>query len=604
MADLDKILHKVQKPARYTGGEWNTVIKDWQTAIVRVALSYPDVYEIGMSNMAIPILYEILNARPDVLAERVFMPWVDMIAEMKTEGIPLFSLETKHPLKEFDIIGFSLGHEMTFTNVLEILDLSQIPVIAAKRNESHPLIIAGGTCVLNPEPLAGFIDIFVIGDGEEVLGELVDVYKTAKLNWFSRDQLLRQLATIEGIYVPRFYTLTYNPDGTLKSLKPNVPEAPPVVKRRIVTLLPPPVTKPVMSYIEVVHDRAGIEIMRGCSRGCRFCQAGIVYRPVRERPVGEVEKAVEEIMNNCGYDEVGLVSLSSGDYAGIDTLVNDLTRKFENLSLSLPSLHLNSFSLDLMEALSSRKKIGLTFAPEAGSERLRRVINKQLSEEEIVNTFRGVFERGWNSIKLYFMIGLPTETFEDVQAIVTLIDIIRALGKEITGKTIQIRVNASAFVPKPFTPFQWVKQNTPEEFAAKYEILKSGLLRKGTKLSWQDPRVSKLEAVLSRGDRQVGKVIYRAWQLGAKFDAWDEHLRHDFWQQAFNESGVDMEFYAQRQRDLNELLPWSHIDVGVNVDFLKSEYTRALSAEMTLDCREGSCNACGLELTEAGCPRA
>jgi len=604
MADLDKILHKVQKPARYTGGEWNAVIKDWQTTAIRVALSYPDIYEIGMSNMAIPILYEILNARPDALAERVFMPWVDMIAEMKTEGLPLFSLETKHPLKEFDIIGFSLGHEMTFTNVLEMLDLAYIPVLATERNESHPLIIAGGACILNPEPLTDFIDLFAIGDGEGIVGELVDVYKTAKLNGFSRDQLLRQLATIEGIYVPRFYTVTYNPDGTLKNLKPNVPEAPPVIKRRIVTPLPPPVTKPVMPYIEVVHDRAGIEIMRGCSRGCRFCQAGIIYRPVRERPVEEVEKAVEEISDNCGYDEVGLVSLSSGDYEGIETLVNNLTRKFGNLSLSLPSLHLNSFSLDLMEALSSRKKMGLTFAPEAGSERLRRVINKQLSEEEIIATFTGVFKRGWNSIKLYFMIGLPTETFEDVQAIVSLVDKIRTLGKEITGKNIQIRVNASAFVPKAHTPFQWVKQNTPEEFAVKHKILKESLVPLRTKLSWQDPRVSKLEAVLSRGDRRVGKAIYRAWQLGAKFDAWDEHLRHDFWYQAFVESGVDIDFYVRRERSLDEFLPWSHIDVGVSVDFLKREYSRALNAETTLDCRKGGCNVCGLELTEAGCPRA
>ena len=603
MFDLDKILHKVQKPARYTGGEWNAIIKDWERTPIRVALSYPDVYEIGMSNMALPILYELMNAQPDVLAERVFMPWVDMMAEMKSAEIPLFSLESRHPLNEFDIIGFSLGHELTFTNVLAMLDLARLPVLAAERNQSHPLIIAGGTCVLNPEPLVDFIDLFIIGDGEEAVPEFIDLYRTAKANGFTREQLLRQAATVPGVYVPRLYRPEYHTDGTLKTLMPTVPEASPSIRRRIVTELPPPVTHPVMPYIEVVHDRCGIEIQRGCTRGCRFCQAGIIYRPVRQRLQSEIEKAVEDIVANCGYDEVSLVSLSSGDYKGIDKLVKSLTELYPDVSLSLPSLHINSFSLELVEAFAGRKKMGLTFAPEAGSERLRRVINKNLTEREILDTFAAVFEKGWTSLKLYFMIGLPTETMEDVHAIVTLVDKIRALGKQVAGRPPQLRVNASAFVPKPHTPFQWVAQDTEAQLAAKHEVLVNGLQRKGTRLSWQDPRVSKLEAAMSRGDRRLGQVIYRAWQNGAVFDAWDEQLKHDAWQKAFEESGLDIDFYAQRESPLDELLPWSHIDVGVSTDFLKAEYAKALKAEATPNCADGLCVNCGLEGWGVGCPR-
>jgi radical SAM family uncharacterized protein len=601
LTNLDAILHKVQKPARYTGGEWNSIIKDWSQTPVRIALSYPDVYEIGMSNMALPILYELLNAQPDVLAERVFPPWTDMAAEMKAHGIPLFSLETKHPIGEFDMVGFSLGHEMTYTNVLELLSLSQIPVLAAERDETQPLVIAGGTCVLNPEPIADFFDFFVIGDGEEAVLELLPAIREWKTKKLSKQQLLREVAKLAGVYVPSLYKVEYQPDGRLKSFIPTVPEAKPTINKRIVRTLPAAVTKPIVSYIETIHDRGAVEIQRGCTRGCRFCQAGMIYRPMRVRPQGEIATAVEEILNNCGYDEVSLVSLSSGDYPGIDELVGKLSKNNQNLSLSLPSLHLNSFSLELMQALSPRKKMGLTFAPEAGSDRMRRVINKQLTEQEILDTFAEVFQKGWLSIKLYFMIGMPTETKEDVEAIGQLVDKIRDQARKYSGKTPQIRVNASTFVPKAHTPFQWFAQNTEEELTAKHEILGTAMQRRGTRLSWGNAKVSLLEAALSRGDRRLGRVIYRAWQTGAVFDAWDELFKWELWEKAFTEEGLDMKFYAQRERPQDELLPWSFIDVGVSQEYLKAEYARALNAEVTPDCRLGPCNACGLETWEMAC---
>ena len=594
----NEILHQVNRPARYTGGEWNSVVKDWDKTAVRMALSYPDSYEIGMSNMAIPILYELLNSQPDVLAERVYAPWVDMEAVMRVKKIPLFSLETKHPLKDFDIVGFSLGYELTYTNVLNMLDLAQIPILASARNDSHPLVIAGGSCCLNPEPMSDFIDVFVIGDGEDVIFEFLDVYRDCKGQGNDKKHLLRRLAAIPGIYVPGFYHVEYRPDGLPISITPTIPEASPSIERRIVNKLPPPPTRPVVPYLEVIHDRGAIEIQRGCSRGCRFCQAGMIYRPVRERPHEEVLRAAEDIITNCGYDEISLVSLNTSDYNEIDRLIGKLSGSYPGIRLSLPSLRLDNFSIQLVGSLPTRSRTGLTFAPEAGSERLRGAINKNLTEESLLATAATAFERGWTGLKLYFMVGLPTETPEDVESIVTLLEKVRATGKRAIGKRPMIRVSVSTFVPKPHTPFQWTAQEDEATLNTKHEILQRGLHHKSTRLSWEDPKISLLEAALSRGDRRLGKVIHRAWELGCRFDAWSEHFNYESWLRAFADAGLEPGFYSHRERSLDEILPWSHIDTGVSETFLKREYQRTMEGKETPDCRTNACNACGLEESE------
>jgi len=589
----NELLHQVNRPARYTGGEWNSIVKDWDKTPVRIALAYPDTYEIGMSNMAIPILYDILNRQPDILAERIYAPRTDMETLMRQRDIPLFSLESRRPLGEFDIIGFSLGYELTYTNVLNMLDLAGIPVFSSDRDDSHPLIIAGGSCCLNPEPMADFTDFFVIGDGEEVVLEFLDVYREYKTT--TKKGLLLKLAAIPGIYVPSLYQVEYDADGLTKSITPTVTEAKPTVTRRIVSKLPPPPTRPVVPYIEVIHDRGAIEIQRGCSRGCRFCQAGMIYRPVRERPHDEVLHATDELISNCGYDEVSLVSLSTSDYTDINGLVGKLVWQHPNLTLSLPSLRLDNSSVDLVGSLPTRRRTGLTFAPEAGSERLRRSINKDLTEESLLETAATAFERGWTNLKLYFMVGLPTETVEDVESIVHLMEKVRATVKQASGRKQMIRVSVATFVPKPHTPYQWTSQISEPHLSARHEILQRGLRQKGTKLSWENPATSLLEAALSRGDRRTGQAIYKAWKSGCKFDAWSEHFRHESWLRAFEDSGLDPSFYARRERSPDEVLPWSHIDTGISVDFLKAEFTRSAEGKTTPDCRTHSCNTCGLE---------
>jgi radical SAM family uncharacterized protein len=601
LSNLDNILYQVTKPARYTGGEWNSVIKDWDKTGIRIALVYPDLYEIGMSNIALPILYELINSQPDALAERVYAPWIDMESAMRTADIPLFSLESKHPIKDFDVIGFSLGYELTYTNVLNMLNLAHIPPLASERNDFHPVVIAGGSCVLNPEPMADFIDFFIIGDGEEVLLELLDSFRNWKGKGASKRELFHQVATIPGIYVPSLYHVEYQADGLFKSITPTAAQAEPNIQRQIVSSLPPPVTRPVVPYIEVVHDRGAIEIQRGCSRGCRFCQAGTIYRPLRERLQEEVIEAAGEIIANCGYNEISLVSLNTSDYPDIDKLVTSLSRRFPNLTLSLPSLRIHSSSVKLVDSLPSHRKTGLTFAPEAGSERLRRIINKSIPEEDILKTVAAAFDRGWIGLKLYFMLGLPTETIDDIEGIVQLVGKIRQLSRRSHGRTPQLRISLSTFVPKPHTPFQWVAQESEEQLNSKHELLKGGLHQRGVRLSWQDPKLSLLEAVLSRGDRRLGKVIYRAWQSGCTFDAWGECFNYEKWLRAFNETGLEPLFYAQRERSLAELLPWAHIDTGITTDFLKREHQRTLDSKETPDCRYGACNTCGLERWQPLC---
>lgn len=604
---LDRILLKAAKPGRYVGGELNIIIKDWDAIQTRVALVFPDIYDIGVSNVGLKILYDQINQRDDALAERAYAPWPDMEALMRSNGIPLYGLETFHPLAEFDILGFSLPYETLYTNALNVLDLARIPVHANERDSRHPLIIAGGHSTMNPEPMSAFIDAFVIGEGEEVIHDVINIVRDFKkkkdesgdifyLSPFEqREALLRALVKVPGVYVPRFYRVDYLDDGTVSQTVPIIPEAPKVITKRMVAKLPPPPVKFIVPNIETVHNRATVEIMRGCTRGCRFCHAGMIVRPVRERSVEEVVAAAEEAIRSTGFEELALMSLSSSDYSNIVELVTKIGEKFggRHLTIGLPSLRIESVSIDLMELLKDRRSGGFTLAPEAATERMRRIINKFIPDEDIINTTREIYRRGWVTIKLYFMIGHPSETLDDVRAIAELCKRVLNEGRKVIGYKAKLNVGVSTFVPKPQTPFQWVPCDTTAQIKAKQGILRDMLKDKNIKLTLTRAEDTFLEACLSRGDRRLSEVIYTAWKNGAKFDAWNENYRYDIWMAAFQEHGLDPDFYTHRQRRVDEVFPWDHISTAVKKSYLFQDYRQSLEGITRIDCRQ-HCFACGI----------
>ena len=595
-SQIEKFLPGVEKPGRYVGGEHNQIVKDWQSVETHVALIFPDIYDIGQPNLGLAILYDILNKQPDVLAERSYAPWFDMEAHLREHKVPLYSLESKRAVKDFDIIGFTLPYESIYTNVLNILDLFGLPLFAKDRNETDPLVIAGGQAAYNPEPMSDFIDAFVLGEGEEVILEVVTAHQAWKQSKATRFELLKALARLPGVYVPALYQITYHTDGTINAITPLVPEAGLPISKRLLAKLPPPLTNFLVPNIEVVHDRISIEIMRGCTRGCRFCHAGMVNRPIRERSVDEIVEAMKQALHATGYEQIGLLSLSSSDHSCILELVTKVYERFNQarINVTLPSLRIASFSVELMDRLKElRPGGGFTIAPEAATERLRAIINKPLADQELMETVRAIFEHGWTSLKLYFMIGLPEETLEDVQAIVSMARRIQGLGRSIRGGRTRLHVGVSTFIPKPHTPFQWVPTDQPESIDRKINLLRDGLKKTGIKMTFNRSEETMLESWLARGDRRLGQVIYQAWLNGAKFDAWSEHLHIPAWLKAFETVGLEPNFYAHRQRTLDEILPWEHISVGLHKSFLIQDYQWSQEGKTRPDCRD-HCYRCGI----------
>ena len=606
LALSDEILLKISQPARYIGGEVNMVKKDPSKVAVRFAMCFPDVYEIGMSHLGIQILYDMFNRRDDVYCERVYSPWMDLDPIMREQKIPLFAVESQDPIKKFDFLGITIQYEMCYTNILQVLELSQIPLHAEDRTEEDPIVIGGGPCTYNPEPIAPFFDLFYMGEGEVVYFDLIDRYKEIKARGGSRKEFLEQAAQIPGIYVPGFYDVTYKEDGTIEAMTPNNPHAPQTVSKQLVmdmsdTWYP---EKPVVPYLRATQDRVVLEIMRGCIRGCRFCQAGMVYRPVRERSLEELKRLARTMLKSTGHEEISLSSLSSSDYTKLEGIVNFLIDEFDGkgVNVSLPSLRIDAFSLDVMSKVQDVKKSSLTFAPEAGSQRLRNVINKGLTEENILNGSAEAFRGGWNRVKLYFMLGLPTETVEDMQGIAELSEKVAevyydTVPKEQRHGKVQVTASTSFFVPKPFTPFQWAPMCTKEQFLERASIvnhrMKEMLNKKSLRYNWHEADVTVLEGVLARGDRKVAAVIEEAYRQGAIYDSWSEYFNNDIWMKAFETCGVDIDFYTTRERSLDEVFPWDFIDAGVTKDFLKREWANAQAETVTPNCRM-RCSGCGV----------
>lgn len=595
------ILSSVQKPARYTGGEFGIIVKPAEEVEATIALAFPDVYEVGMSYLGFKILYHLLNKQDGVAAERVYAPWIDMEAKMRERNIPLRTLETEKRLCDCDIVGFTLQYELSYTNILNMMDLGGIPVLAADRTDEHPFVIVGGPCVFNPEPLADFIDFAIIGEGEEVMHEVMECYKAWKRNGRQggRQGFLTEVVKIKGIYVPSFYEVSYNEDNTVAAVRPIREDAPATVEKRVVmdmNSIDFP-DAPIVPFGEIVHDRIMLEIFRGCSRGCRFCHAGMVYRPVRERRPEVLKELARKLVDNTGYNEISLVSLSSADYSCLAPMVHDMIEEFkdERVSVSLPSLRIDSFSVDIAKEVQAVRKSGLTFAPEAGSQKMRDVINKGVTEEDLMNAVGAAFESGWSGVKLYFMIGLPFENDEDVLAIADLAKKVQYKYYEVTGKRgCRVTVSASSFVPKPYTAFQWFGQNDLENIRRKQFLLKDALKVKNITFQYHDAKTGIIEAVFARGDRRVGKALLAAWKNGARFDGWSDCFSYERWLEALAEVGLDKDFYASRDREQDEVFPWEHVQPGVARRFLWNEWQKAQAQQLTHDCRRSTCTGCGV----------